>query len=84
MIECKISSPMDPNPTPPEQVREALQGTGIAVQVTLNTDVERDFDLLDRLAAPGLPLIVRFLNGGTGDIQSRYDLVNRRLQKIYG
>ncbi len=84
MIECKISSPMDPNPTPPQQVREALQGTGIAVQVTLNTDVERDFDLLDRLAAPGLPLIVRFLNDGTGDIQSRYDLVNRRLQKIYG
>jgi len=84
MIECKISSPMDPSPTPPEQIRDALRGTDIAVQVTLNNDVERDFDLLDRLAAPGLRLIVRFLNDGTGDIQSRYDLVNRRLQKIYG
>lgn len=83
MAECKISSPMDPNPTIPEQVRDALKGTNIAVQVTLNNDVERDFDLLDRICSPDLRLIVRFINDGADDIQSKYDKLKQLLQKRY-
>jgi hypothetical protein len=83
MIECKISSPVDPNPTVPEQVRDALKGTNIAVQVTLNSDVERDFDLLDRICSPDLRLIVRFLNDGADDIQAKYERLKRFLQKRY-
>src|SRR3989339_290934 len=86
MIDCKISSPMDPNPTIPEQARDALKGTNIAVQVNLNNDVERDFDLLDRLCSPDLRLIVRFIKEEKekiDDIQSKYDRLKKFLQKRY-
>jgi hypothetical protein len=86
MVDCKISSSLDPTPTAPEDIRDALKGTNIAVQVTLKNDVESDFDLLDRICSPDLRLIARFLNlnDGADDIQSTYDKVKQLLQKKYG
>ena len=82
MIDCAVGLGSDPNPNAPEDVREAMLDSGIIVSARCGSDLKRVLDTLDRLAGPGIRLVVRM--GCTPEnSQARYDAISRKLEDLY-
>ena len=58
-IDCALNLAMDPCPNVPEHVRDALAGTGIAVQIRMGGEPETILDVVKRAFHPDLRLIVQ-------------------------
>ena len=58
-IDCAVDHDMDPNPCPPEKVRDAIAGTGIPLHARMTGDTEKMLETVKRLLHPDLRLIVR-------------------------
>ena len=72
----------DPQPTRPEDIRNALVGSGIIVKARLGGNIDAALDALDELADPDLKLIVEI---GFDEVQARenYMRIRERLERIY-
>ncbi len=58
-IDCALDQDVDPSPNEPEQVREAMKGSGIWLQVRMTGHTERMLETVKRLLDPSLKLVVR-------------------------
>lgn len=83
-IDCAVHKDSDPNPNDPEAVRDAFAGTGVAVKVRGPFTQEPWYDVLPRLAANGVRLVVQIANDPDLDKSAaNYDEIHRLLEKLY-
>jgi hypothetical protein len=83
MVDCALPTNPDPTPNVPEEVRDALRGTGIVAKVRIGNDFEKSLPVLDRVLAPDMKLIVEF----PLDVQrerENYELIHRHVSQAMG
>jgi hypothetical protein len=59
MIDCALEGEADPSPNKPEEVRDALAGSGIIVQARIGEDRDQADDVIRRLFHPDLRLVLK-------------------------
>ena len=57
-IDCAVDKDVDPDPNDPEQVREAMQGSGIWLHVRMTGQTERVLATVKKLLHPDLKLVI--------------------------
>ncbi len=57
-VDCQIDLTADPNPNRPEDVRDALAGTGIYAHIKLTGETEKMLEEIKRVLHPDLKLVV--------------------------
>ena len=82
MIDCALSAQADPNPNHPEEVRDIFRGTDIIVQVRTGDDTEQTVEIIEKLWADDLRLIVK-VPGREDDPQQQYDTISGLLESLY-
>lgn len=82
-IDCAIDEICDPNPNVPEEVRDALAGTGINVHVRLTGETELMLETVKRLLHPDIKLTIhpRFIDAATAE--RNYELLDKMLNDYY-
>ena len=83
MVHCSLSTEWDTTPNKPEDVRDALAGTGIPVHVRVPGETERMIETVKRVIHPDLKLIVqpRYVNDETAE--RNYNELNALLNNFY-
>lgn len=82
MIDCAISLDADPNPNTPEAVRDIFRGTDKIVQARIGSDVHAGVELIRRIWAKDLRLIVS-IQGIDNKTNEQYQIINSTLERLY-
>ena len=82
-IDCAVDISWDPNPNKPEEVRDAMAGTGIHVHARTSGETDKMLEDVKRLFHPDLKLIVHpnFIDFKTA--QRNYGELDKLLKRLY-
>ncbi len=81
-IDCALEGGNDPHPNKPEEVRDVFKGTNIIVQVRINPDVEQSIEIIKRLWADNLRLVICTFSDGKNP-QYQYDKLRKTIEDLY-
>jgi hypothetical protein len=88
-IDCSVHRDWDPTPNAPEAVRAAMQDSGIVIKARVSGHIEEALPALERLAGPGIRLIVDILRLEPDDrryeqtARHNYERAFAKLQELY-
>ncbi len=83
-IDCALETGGDPNPNPPEPVRDAIAGTGIHLHVRLTSDTPAMCEIIKRVAHPDIKLIVHPNFTDVPTAERNYEAIGSLLKRFYG
>jgi hypothetical protein len=84
-IECAVGhgrGDHDPNPNPPDDVRQAVANSSLIVKARLGSDIEKSLAAIDDLASPQMRLIASIVHDPE-NAERNYRCITERLQRIY-
>jgi len=80
LADCAAHPNCDPCPNDPGAIADALQGSGVAVQMRCPGTREAIDEIIDAAARPGLRLVIKF--GWTGSAQSASELYHYATERL--
>ncbi|NQU76670.1 MAG: hypothetical protein HQ546_10195, partial [Planctomycetes bacterium] len=82
-IDCAVDHEMDPNPNDPVVVRDAMAGTGIAVNVRMGPETDRMVETVRRLLHPDIKLIVHVVPRNPEEAERNYYTLDSMLAEYF-
>jgi len=84
MVHCSLTKDWDTAPNKPEDVRDAMKGTGIPAHVRVPADTSRMLETVKRVIDPDLKLIVQPQYVDEETAERNYHELNNLLKDFYG